>query len=83
MSDAPTAPSPSTERWAPVGSWQPVCVVCRGPRDPRKRAACSDKCRAALSRRRRAQTQATRDDELRVTLTEIGRLVQANLRRLT
>jgi hypothetical protein len=34
-----TAPvdGPSPERSAPVGSPQPVCVVCGEPRDPRKR----------------------------------------------
>jgi hypothetical protein len=85
MSEAPTAPvaDSSPERSAPVGSPQAVCVVCGGPRDPRKREACSDKCRAAVSRQRRTQAQATRDDELRATLTEIRELVQASLRQLT
>jgi predicted nucleic acid-binding Zn ribbon protein len=57
-----------------LGSPQPVCAVCGGHRD-RKREACSDRCRAALSRRRRVQAQASRDDELRATLTEIRELV--------
>ena len=59
---------PSPERSAPVGSPQPICVVCGGPRDPRKREACSDQCRAALSRQRREDTQRTRDEEVRALL---------------
>jgi hypothetical protein len=74
---------PSPERSGVAGSPQPVCAVCGGPRDDRKREACSDRCRAALSRQRRAQAQVSRDDELRATLTEIRELVQASLRRLT
>jgi predicted nucleic acid-binding Zn ribbon protein len=58
------------ERSAVVGSPQPVCAVSGGPRDPRKREACSDRCRAALSRRRRAQTQMTREQALRTLLEE-------------
>jgi predicted nucleic acid-binding Zn ribbon protein len=54
----------SPERSAPVGSPQPVCVVCGGPRDPRKRETCSDKCRAALSRRRQAAARDTRDQKV-------------------
>ena len=38
-----------------LGSHEPRCAACGGPRNPRKREACSDRCRAALSRRRRAQ----------------------------
>lgn len=73
---------PSPERSALVGSPQPVCVVCGGPREPRKREACSDKCRAALSRRRRAQIQTTRDQETRAALEVIAGLVQGTLGRL-
>jgi predicted nucleic acid-binding Zn ribbon protein len=68
--------SPSPERSALVGSPQPLCAVCRGPRDPRKREAYSDRCRAALSRQRRTQAQVTRDGELRAILTEIRGLVR-------
>ena len=55
----PLAPSyaevlPEVECSGVVGSPQPVCAACGGPRGPRKQAACSDGCRAALSRRRRA-----------------------------
>lgn len=73
---------PSPERSAPVGSPQPVCVVCGGPREVRKREACSDKCRAALSRHRRTQLHATRDQEIRAALEAIAGLVQVTLGRL-
>jgi predicted nucleic acid-binding Zn ribbon protein len=56
------------ERSAVVGSSQPVCAVCGGPRDPRKREACSDKCRAELSRRRRRDALRIRDDGIRALL---------------
>lgn len=61
---------PQVERSGVVGSPQPVCAVCGGLRDSRKRETCSDKCRAALSRRRRIQTQTTRDQEIRTLLEE-------------
>jgi len=73
---------PEAERSGVVGSPQPVCVVCGGPRKLRKREACSDKCRAALSRRRRALTQTTRDQETRAALEAIAGLVQVTLGRL-
>jgi predicted nucleic acid-binding Zn ribbon protein len=73
---------PSPERSALVGCPQPVCVVCGGPRELRKREACSDKCRAALSRRRRTQLQTTRDQETRAALEAIAGLVQVTLSRL-
>jgi hypothetical protein len=73
---------PSPERSALVGSPQPVCVVCGGPRNPRKREACSDKCRAAISRLRRAQIQTTSDQETRAALEAIAGLAQGTLGRL-
>ena len=79
-------PSPQVpaepERSGVLGSAEPVCVVCGGPRDSRKREACSDKCRAALSRRRRALSQSTRDRETRAALEAIARLAQVTLGRL-
>ena len=73
---------PEAERSAVVGSSALVCVVCGRPRDRRKREPCSDKCRAALSRRRRAEVQTTRDQEIRATLEAIAGLVQLTLGRL-
>jgi len=57
------------ERSAVVASSKPVCAVCGGPRGSQKREACSDKCRAELSRRRRKDALRARDDEIRVLLT--------------
>ena len=79
-------PSPQVpaepERSGVLGSPQPVCVVCGGPKDSRKREACSDRCRAALSRHRRVLTQTTRDQETRAALEAIAGLMQSTLGRL-
>jgi hypothetical protein len=56
------------ERSAVVASTEPGCTVWGGSRDPRKREACSDKCRAELSRRRRKDAQRTRDEDIRSLL---------------
>jgi predicted nucleic acid-binding Zn ribbon protein len=53
---------------AVIGSPEPVCAICGGSLDPRKRAACSAKCRAALSRRRRKDAQRNRDEDIRALL---------------
>ena len=60
--------SPEAERSGVVASPEPVCAVCGGPREPRKREACSDKCRAALSRRRREASLRERDRQIRALL---------------
>ena len=60
--------SPVPERSDVLGSPESICVVCGGPRDARKREACSDKCRAALSRRRRKDARRSRDEEIRALL---------------
>jgi len=73
---------PQPERAGVVGSPQPVCAVCGEPRELRKREACSGRCRAALSRRRRALSQTTRDREVLAALDAIARLVQGPLKRL-
>jgi predicted nucleic acid-binding Zn ribbon protein len=59
---------PESERSAVVASPEPVCTVCGGPRGPRKRETCSDKCRAGLSRQRRKDAQRSRDDKIRTLL---------------
>ena len=41
------------------------CPVCGQAMTGRKTSACSDKCRAALSRRRRVEAQAARDRRVR------------------
>jgi hypothetical protein len=48
--------------------------VCGGPREARKREACSDKCRAALNRRRKAAAQGARDAEVLAVVDGIERL---------
>ena len=67
---------PQPERSAVVGSPELVCVVCGGPRSPRKREACSDACRTALNRRRKADAEGKRKAELRA-------LLEAALNKLT
>jgi hypothetical protein len=69
-------PHARAERSAVVGSQQPVCAACGGPRDPRRREACSDRCRVALSRKRRAEALAKRDRELRALLEEALRKLE-------
>jgi predicted nucleic acid-binding Zn ribbon protein len=70
------APCPIVRPWWPPlnPSAESVCGVCGGPRDARKREACSDKCRAAISRRRRADAQGKRDAETLAVLDGIMRL---------
>src|SRR5215470_3707948 len=53
------------ERAAVVASSGPTCAVCGGVRESPKREACSDKCRAERSRRRRQDALRVRDDEIR------------------
>ncbi len=37
------------------------CPVCKGPMAEQKESACSGRCRAALSRRKRAEAQEERE----------------------
>jgi predicted nucleic acid-binding Zn ribbon protein len=67
------------ERSAVIGSPGPVCAACGGPRDPRKREACSDKCRAALSRRRKVDARRARDHEVRMLLETALRKLKEGL----
>jgi predicted nucleic acid-binding Zn ribbon protein len=83
VNDAPAGSSPHSapearseaERSAVVASPQAVCAVCGGARASRKREACSDRCRAALSRQRQAEARARWVEEV------LGLLLEA-LRRL-
>lgn len=72
----PKVPSQAV-RAGVVGSPQPVCAACGGPRDARKREACSDRCRATLSRRRRTEARTVRDYEIRTLLQEALRRLGA------
>jgi predicted nucleic acid-binding Zn ribbon protein len=65
---------PQPERAGVVGSPQPVCIVCGEPREPSKREACSNKCRAALTRQRQAERRQLRDGEILALLEHAERL---------
>jgi hypothetical protein len=72
---SPPEVPPKAERSAVLASQARACGVCGGVLEGRKRDACSDGCRAALSRRRRAQGREARDWEIRA-------LLEAALRKL-
>ena len=65
-------PQPERAGFSPpvLGSPRPVCIVCGAPREPSKREACSNKCRAALARQRQAEAQRARDQELLALLDQ-------------
>jgi hypothetical protein len=66
-----------------VASPQPICPVCRAPRDTRQwMSACSAGCRAELSRRRKAEGQRSRDAETLAVLDGIERLCGLLKKRL-
>jgi predicted nucleic acid-binding Zn ribbon protein len=67
--------SPAPERSGLVDSPERWCVVCGGPLGPRKQAACSDACRTALNRKRKAEAERNRKEEIRA-------LREAALKRL-
>ncbi len=54
---------------------QRSCPVCGRPLTGRQTSACSDRCRAALSRRTRAEGQAERDRRVRELLEAAMRVV--------
>jgi predicted nucleic acid-binding Zn ribbon protein len=58
-----------------LGSPRPVCRVCGRPRSPRKRETCSDACRTALNRQRKADAE-------RRQKADVGALLEAALNRL-
>jgi len=51
-----------------------ACIVCGGPRASGRREACGARCRAALSRARKAEAQRTRDAEILAVVDGIARL---------
>ena len=51
------------------------CPVCGGAMPGRKTSACSDKCRAALSRRMRAEKQTERHRRMRAYLEAAVRIL--------
>ncbi len=52
-----------------------TCSICGAALTGRQRSACSAKCRAALSRRTRAEGQAERDRRMRELLEAALRVV--------
>ncbi len=76
MSDIDSRPEhPAKAARALVAGIPLPCLGCGKPLQGRQRGACSAKCRAALSRRRREETRRERDAEIRG-------LLEAALRRL-
>ncbi len=49
------------------------CPVCKGPMAEQKKSACSGRCRAALSRRMRAEAQDERDQRIRQAVEVLER----------
>lgn len=68
LAGPPSKRRPQPERAAMVASPEAVCIVCGGPRDPRRLETCSDRCRAARSRQKQAETRRTRDERVRELL---------------
>ena len=77
MSPARTRPGAGSqpERSGVVDSPEPICVICGGPRSPRKRETCSDACRAALNRQQKADAERRQKHD-------VGALLEAALNRL-
>ena len=57
------------------GAGPPVCRVCGKPLRRRQRQVCSGKCRAALSRGRKAEAASQRTRRVRGLLAEALRLL--------
>jgi predicted nucleic acid-binding Zn ribbon protein len=70
-----------TERAAPspavlgFGGAIRICPICNRPLTGRQTSACSDKCRAALSRRRRAEGQLEKNRRVRELLQAAVRVL--------
>jgi pyruvate/2-oxoglutarate dehydrogenase complex dihydrolipoamide acyltransferase (E2) component len=74
--------APGESARAPVAASQRRCRACGKPLTPRQRGACSAKCRATLSRRRKATAHQQRDDELRELVAALRQALEALERRL-
>jgi len=82
MPESPSSKGSLAERSAVVASLERASRVCGGGFEGRKREACSDRCRAALSQRRQTEARAKRDRENRATLEAIGWLARVALARM-
>ncbi len=58
-----------------LDSTGPRCPICAKPLVGEQRSACSNVCRAALSRRRRAEGQSEKDRRVRELLEAALRVV--------
>jgi len=56
-----------------VSSPNRPCPVCTGPMTGRQRSGCSGKCRAAVSRKKKAEAQESRDSRLRGLVTLLAK----------
>ena len=65
---SPSLAGREPERSPVLGAPEPACVICGGPRNPRKWQTCSDACRTALNRQRKAEARRERDAEIRALL---------------
>jgi len=63
----PTTPEPERSPLL-IDSPERRCVVCGRQRGPRKRETCSDACRTALNRQRKADAERKRKAETRALL---------------
>ncbi len=52
------------------------CQACGAPLTGRQRSSCSDKCRAAWSRKKKAQAQEERERRIQGLLKETLRLLE-------
>ena len=61
-----------------VGSGEPIraCPVCGTPPRGRQRSACSGRCGAAKTRRRRTEAQSERDQQVRDLLDAAVRILR-------
>jgi hypothetical protein len=63
--------SPVSRPKEPVESARALCKGCGGPLVGRQRTACSNRCRAAGSRQRKADAQRERNAEIRALLEAV------------
>lgn len=74
--------SASSNARALVAGSKRECLGCGKPLTDRQKGACSGRCRAKLSRQRKATSHQHRDDELRVLARAARQAIEALERRL-
>jgi len=63
------------------GGTIPTCPICTRPLSGRQTSACSDKCRAALSRRRKVEALGALHHEVRELLLKALRVLEEEEQR--